>query len=103
MLRAASEIPESGHIFPEIASEALQFTIIGEWQERMSSSAQQRKPCVVCAQWFKGADLQTVEVRTLDLTLLRNPLLSPHLLPQSYNLDTYQGAVLYAPVLHSAQ
>ena len=37
--------------------------------------------------------------------LLRNPLLvlPPHLLPQSYNLDAYQGAVLYAPALHSAQ
>ena len=74
---AASEIPESGHIFPEIASKVLQFTIIGEWQERMSSSAQQRKPCVVCAQQFKGADLQTVEACTLDLTLVCNPLLPP--------------------------
>jgi hypothetical protein len=67
-----------------------------EWQERMSDSAQLRKPCAVCAQRFKNGDLQVVRSHTLDLTLLRNPLLPPHVHP-----NTYDFIALYAKGLHT--
>ena len=66
----------------------------------MSDSEQMWKPCAVCAQQFKCADLQVVALQSLDLTLLRNLLLPPEVLLLSYGLHAYDGAILLYHTAH---
>jgi len=92
-------------IFPEIANEALQFTIITEWQEHMGPPAQQQKPCAVCTMQFKGTDLLTVEsCSLLEIYLFFKTcccmtmsfLVCIHV---TY-IDAYENVILYSPALH---
>ncbi|KAF5334184.1 hypothetical protein D9611_014514 [Ephemerocybe angulata] len=42
----------------------------------------------------RKSDLVMVDARNIDLKLLRNDLLPTHLLPNTYNIDAYDGALL---------
>ncbi|KZP32476.1 hypothetical protein FIBSPDRAFT_907211 [Athelia psychrophila] len=61
----------------------------------MDPVVQKQQPCAVCAQCNIDAEMHVVDATNLDLRCLRNDALPLEVLPTSYNLVAYQGAILY--------
>jgi hypothetical protein len=85
--------------FPHMADKSARFNIIREWQARMHPSEWVPLPCAVCAQCPKGG-LQVVPASDVPLDLLTNPSLMSEHIPNTYNWEAYDHAILYPIGLH---
>lgn len=82
-------------VFQLPVSDSVKSRIIREWQACMDPVVQKQQPCAVCAQCNIDAEMHVVDATNLDLRCLRNDALPLEVLPTSYNLVAYQGAILY--------
>lgn len=80
--------------FPTIPSKLDRNQIIREWQEVMTEDKWIQTACAVCGWGVVGGNFTRESSIDIDLTLLRNPLLPQNVLPTSYSLDVYDGAIL---------
>jgi hypothetical protein len=81
--------------FPTVRTFAEKVDIIKEWHHSMSSGMQQRGACAVCAHNVCIKELKSVSSCKVPLHLLRNDCLPAHTLPQSYDFELYDRAILY--------
>ncbi|KAF8122489.1 hypothetical protein EV363DRAFT_1104622, partial [Boletus edulis] len=80
--------------FPPMVDEEQKKKVIREWQEKMAVKNFVESPCAVCAWSFPAADLTELLPTERMLEELRNQCLPSHVLPTSYNLAAYSGAIL---------
>jgi hypothetical protein len=102
-------IPESMNVtndrhqynFLFLANEQFKLDLIKDWQQRMHPEEVNLLLCAVCAQHFKSDKIEEVDLRSIDLKLLRNSALPHMVLPNSYVMDAFDGAILYSKALRS--
>lgn len=80
--------------FPIIPSKSDRNQIIHSWQEVMREDKWIQTACAACGQGMIGGNFTRESSTYIDLTLLRNPALPEHVLPTSYAIDMYDGAIL---------
>ncbi len=104
-LTAGSEFsvdqPQSGETFPPMQSIELRNSIISEWQDQMSESSWTPVVCASCGQNNRSNNINIVSAKDIDLSLLTNSVLPPHVLPSSYNLLAYDKAILHFKGMHN--
>lgn len=83
----------------EVASDDLRQSIIGEWQNTMSTSNMRRRGCAVCARLVLESLLVRLNASSVPLSLLRNDDLPEHLRPTEYDMEVYDMAILHPPGL----
>ncbi|KAJ7730794.1 hypothetical protein B0H16DRAFT_1329754, partial [Mycena metata] len=91
---SAEEPEEDPLAFLDPPTQQLRERIILEWQEQTSTAALRLLTCAVCAKHTFASDLVDIDVATVDLRLLRNPMLPRKTWPTSYNFAAYDQAVL---------
>lgn len=90
-------------IFPRVSSTTKKRQIISEWQSEMDLNRWFITPCAVCAQRIPRKDIRQVSFADVDFTLLQNPYIPDETRPTTYNLQAYQGAILYPKGLHNKE
>ncbi|KAI0359122.1 hypothetical protein OH77DRAFT_1395929, partial [Trametes cingulata] len=78
-----------------IADEELRHSIISEWEVAMSTARLSELVCAVCGRRTAPEHVTLVKPARVDLSKLRNDGLPAKLLPMSYNLQAYEGAILH--------
>ncbi len=91
-LRGALFVGEASYM--SVASEELKRSIISEWQDVMHTHNVRLTVCAVCSRRVARVDSHLVNARTVDLSLLRNDHLPEHVMPSTYSLEEYDGALL---------
>ncbi|KAI0686634.1 hypothetical protein C8Q76DRAFT_636248, partial [Earliella scabrosa] len=86
--------PEHSGTFLRVASESMRNAWIKEWQDTMSTQQFVHMVCAVCARRIRTQDAHRVECHSIDLTLLRNEELPPHVYPRTYDIELYRRAIL---------
>ncbi|KIK87387.1 hypothetical protein PAXRUDRAFT_77640, partial [Paxillus rubicundulus Ve08.2h10] len=81
--------------FPQTLSFNDKMCIIHEWQHEMAPKNPKHSTCAVCAHCIQDLLLEDVEPTPSLLSLLVNPYLPEHTLPNSYNISLYLQAILY--------
>ena len=95
----ANDVHEAG--FPSITRTEKKHQIISEWQSEMCLDKWSIVPCAVYAKRIPRKDIQLVSSTDVDFSLLQNPYLPDYTRPTTYNIDAYQGAILYPKGLHN--
>lgn len=70
-----------------------------EWQDRMHPEVVSFLLCAVCAQQSWSKEIEEVDLRTVNLTPLRNNTLPPQVLLTTYDVAEFYGAILYPKAL----
>ncbi|KAI0361333.1 hypothetical protein OH77DRAFT_1391844, partial [Trametes cingulata] len=86
---------QEGLSYLEIASDELRKAIIAEWQDMFQTRNMRLLVCAVCGKRTKPGDTNRVHASEVELSLLRNDDLPAHVLPTTYALDVYCGAILH--------
>ena len=92
--RAAPEDDESTRHL-EVADVGLREAIIKEWEQVMSTAALTEWVCAACARCTPQAKITFMKPSKAELALLRNDRLPECVLPKSYNIEAYDGALLH--------
>ncbi|OJT09408.1 hypothetical protein TRAPUB_14111 [Trametes pubescens] len=79
----------------EIANEQLRHSILLEWKQAMSTVRLKELVCGVCARRTPPEKILSVKAARMPFQLLTNPALPDDVLPTSYNLLAYDGALLH--------
>ncbi|KAI0349036.1 hypothetical protein OH77DRAFT_1415646, partial [Trametes cingulata] len=79
----------------DVADAELRRAIISEWEQTMSTETLRELVCAVCARCTPAARIVLENPSPIALSLLRNDRLPAHVLPTSYNLAAYDGAILH--------
>ncbi|OJT07088.1 ATP-dependent DNA helicase PIF1 [Trametes pubescens] len=79
----------------EIANEQLRQSIMLEWEQTMSTVRLKELVCGVCARRTPPEKILSVKAARIPFELLTNPALPEEVLPQSYDLAAYGGAILH--------
>lgn len=79
----------------EIANEQLRQSIMLEWEQTMSTVRLKELVCGVCARRTPPEKILSVKAARIPFELLTNPALPEEVLPQSYDLVAYGGAILH--------
>ncbi|KAI9061460.1 hypothetical protein FKP32DRAFT_1575945, partial [Trametes sanguinea] len=79
----------------EVADEELRRTIISEWEQATSAEALQVLVCAVCGRRTLAEHVTIMKPGRVHLELLRNHELPEEVLPDSYDLAAYEGAILH--------
>ena len=74
---------ESPHPFMREADQNLRDAIIREWQECMSTANLRQVVCAPCARYANEEDTHLLDPSQVDLQLLRNDDLPPHVHPRT--------------------
>ena len=80
--------------YTDIASNELQHLMISEWQNTLSTDKFKNVVCAPCGRRTLSNKAHTVPRALVDLTLLRNDGLPQKVMPTTYNLSAYNGAIL---------
>ncbi|KAF5313720.1 hypothetical protein D9611_010076 [Ephemerocybe angulata] len=75
-------------------SEQQHVRIIKDWQKEMSLERFVKLTCAICSLLVPPHKMKTLDTNSLDLTLLQNNHLPEGLRPRTYNLASYDGAIL---------
>ena len=79
----------------DIADPELKKNIINEWQNNMTTDAQRRLVCAVCARRTNASEISCLSATVLPLQLLRNDKLPEKVVPTTYNFAAYHRALLH--------
>ena len=79
----------------EIADAELRKAIIKEWEQVMSTAALAEWVCASCARCNPQSKITFMKLSNDKLALLRNDSLPERILPRSYNIWAYNGALLH--------
>ena len=86
---------QDDHEFPTVVNDAFKHQIISEWQREMDPDCWTMSGCAVCAHRTPKKEMQVVLPEDIEFGLLQNPHLPDETRPTTYNLEAYQGAILY--------
>lgn len=78
----------------EPASEQCKISIIREWQDEMRTENVRFYVCSTCSRKVTNSESSFFECTWEELALLRNDALPTDLLPQGYNIEAYNFAIL---------
>ncbi|KAI0359239.1 hypothetical protein OH77DRAFT_1395328, partial [Trametes cingulata] len=93
--RAAESGSRAEAAYLTVADEELRRSIIGEWEVAMSMARLSELVCAVCGRRTAPEHVDLVKPAKIDLSRLRNNALPAKLLPDSYNVQAYEGAILH--------
>lgn len=88
-------------LFPEICPDTRRAAIIRNFRSLTDPHRFVSHACAVCQEVCYEGQFQVVDPGRVDFTILRDPSIPRPLLPRTYNLDAYDGAILYAAGLQN--
>jgi hypothetical protein len=62
-----------------------------------------RKLCAVCGQHWCSKDIKVVPAHNVNFSLLQNPCILDKCRPTNYNINMYDGAILWYKALHDQE
>lgn len=86
--------------FPPNVTTKERDSIIAEWMETMDLKKFTQMSCAVCGQRRCAKDIKVVASDEVNLKLLQNPYLPEKCLPTNYDIQVYEGAILWYKGLH---
>jgi len=87
--------------FPPDVTTKERDSIIAEWVETMDLKNFTQMSCAVCGQRHCAKDIKLVAPNEVNLKLLQNPYLPEKCLPTNYDLQVYDGVILWYKGLHN--
>lgn len=95
-----NDVFDENTIFPSCSSDSRKADIIREWQQCLNMSYLRQCVCAACGQDTATGEIITVQSDQVKLSLLQNRCLPHAVLPKTYNLLAYDGAILHPNGLH---
>ena len=92
---ASNQLPDEGHfLYLNHDSWNEKLEIISEWQTTMEPSGFAKGTCAVCGWSTPHQQLHLLSPSWEMLQMLQNNCLLVHVLPDAYNVELYEGAIL---------